>query len=503
MIDEAKLGTELLAVAGEKLAVYHAGQHADLKPARHLDEIIVPALEAVERGEIRRLAIALPPGHAKSTVGSKSFPAFYLGRHPNRSVINVTHTAELSTDFGRAVLCLVGSELHRAVFPDCRLSEDSAASTRFSTTRGGAYFAVGLGGAITGRRAHLIVIDDPFKDRADALSPANRKAVREAYSSVIYPRLMPGGAIVLIQTRWHEDDLLGWLLREHAADGWKLISMPAIAETDEGWRKTGEALWPEAFPVESLERTRKAIGEVAWVSLYQQRPAAAEGAVFRRDWWRFFNETPASFDRIVMSADTAFKAGTESDYSVVTVWGETKTGYYLLHVLRQRLEFPELKRMLVALAGEWHPNAILIEDRASGQSLIQELQRETALPVLPVPVDRDKVTRAQAVTPMVEAGRVFVPASAPWLSDYLDELSSFPAAPHDDQVDSTTMALAYLRGRPQPFDLEAYAAAEIRAPSGAADLADRELLRELKEEAEEIERELKAAGLMDEWDEDE
>lgn len=456
MIDEAKLSSELLAVAGEKLAVYHAGQHADLKPARHLDEVIVPALEAVERGEIRRLAIALPPGHAKSTVGSKSFPAFYLGRHPSRSVISVSHTAELSTDFGRAVLALVGSELHRAVFPECRLSQDSAASTRFSTTRGGAYFAVGLGGAITGRRAHLIVIDDPFKDRADALSPANRKAVREAYSSVIYPRLMPGGAIVLIQTRWHEADLLGWLLSEHLADGWRLISMPAIAEMDEGWRKTGEALWPEAFPVETLERTRKAIGEVAWVSLYQQRPASAEGAVFRRDWWRFFNDTPASLDRIIMSADTAFKAGTESDYSVVTVWAEAKSGYFLLHVLRQRLEFPELKRALVALAGEWHPNAILIEDRASGQSLIQELQRETSLAVLPISVDRDKVTRAQAVTPMVEAGKVFLPASASWLPEYLDELSSFPMAKHDDLVDSTTMALNWMRAPREPAIITYY-----------------------------------------------
>jgi predicted phage terminase large subunit-like protein len=456
VIDEEVLGAELLSVARENLAVYHAGQHAGLKPARHLDEIVIPALEAVERGKIKRLAIALPPGHAKSTVGSKSLPAFYLGRYPNRSVISVSHTAELSTDFGRAVLGLVGNELHRAVFPECRLSEDSAASTRFATTRGGAYFAVGLGGAITGRRAHLIVIDDPFKDRADALSPAIRKAVREAYSSVIYPRLMPGGAIVLIQTRWHEDDLLGWLLREHLADGWQLISMPAIAETDEGWRKTGEALWPEAFPVETLERTRKAIGEVAWVSLYQQRPASAEGAIFRRDWWRFYVDIPQSFDRIVMSADTAFKAGTESDYSVVTVWGETKTGFYLLHVLRERLEFPELKRTLVALASEWRPNSILIEDRASGQSLIQELQRETSLAALPISVDRDKVTRAQAVTPLIEAGKVFLPVAAPWIADYLDELSSFPAAPHDDLVDSTTMALNWMRSPGEPAIIAYY-----------------------------------------------
>lgn len=444
MIDEEKLAADLLAVARENLSVYHAGQHAELIRARHLDEIVVPALEAVERGEIKRLAIALPPGHAKSTVGSKSFPAFYLGRHPNRSVISVSHTAELSTDFGRATLGLVRSELHQAVFPDCRLSEDSTAATRFSTTCGGTYFAVGLGGAITGRRAHLVVIDDPFKDRADAMSAANRKAVREAYSSVIYPRLMPGGAIVLIQTRWHEDDLLGWLLREHASDGWHLISMPAIAESDEGWRKSGEALWPEAFPVKTLQAIRSAVGEIAWVSLYQQRPAAVEGTIFKRNKWRYFREPSPRFDAVVLSLDTAFKAGSSNDYSVATVWGEANRGYYLLDLWRGRVEFPELQTITEALSAKWHPRIVLVEDRASGQSLIQTLQRETKLPVMPVRIDRDKETRAHAVTPLVEAGRVFLREDAPWLADFLDEATSFPTAPHDDVVDSTTQALNYM-----------------------------------------------------------
>jgi predicted phage terminase large subunit-like protein len=456
MIDEATLGAELLTIARERLGVYHAGQHAGLKPARHLDEILIPALEAVERGEIKRLAVAMPPGHAKSSVGTLSFPSWYLGRHPDRQVISVSHTAELATDFGRKVLNLVDRDLFRALFPGFQLTGDTGSASRFTTKKGGAYFAVGLGGAITGRRAHLVVIDDPFKDRADAMSPGIRKAVKEAYSSTIYPRLMPEGAIVLISTRWHEDDLIGWLTREHAEDGWRVISMPAIAEEDEGWRKVGEPLWPQMFPVETLRRTRAAIGEAAWVSLYQQRPAAAEGAVFRRDWWRSYTDVPQSFDRIVMSADTAFKAGTEADYSVVTVWGETKTGCYLLTVWRGRAEFPELKRQVIALAAAWSPTSLLVEDRASGQSLVQELQRETSLPVLPVSVDKDKVTRAQAITPLIEAGRVFLPASAPWLGDYLDELSSFPAAQHDDQVDSTTMALNWMREGPEPAIVEYY-----------------------------------------------
>jgi predicted phage terminase large subunit-like protein len=473
VIDEGRLGVELLAVARRSLAVYHAGQHAGLRAARHLDQIIIPALEAVERGEIKRLAIALPPGHAKSSVGTLSFPSWYLGRHPDRQAISVSHTAELSTDFGRKVLGLVGSGLYRAVFPGFQLSGDTGSASRFTTTRGGAYFAVGLGGAITGRRAHLVVIDDPFKDRADAMSPAIRKAVKEAYSSTIYPRLMPDGAIVLISTRWHEDDLVGWLTQEHAADGWHLISMPALAESDEGWRKVGEPLWPEMFPLKTLGSIRAAIGEAAWVSLYQQRPAAAEGAIFRRDWWRSYSDVPHDFDRIVMSADTAFKAGSEADFSVVTVWGETKTGHYLLTVWRKRAEFPELKREVISLATAWSPTALLVEDRASGQSLIQELQRETRLPVVPVSVDRDKVTRAQAVTPMIEAGRVFLPASAPWLPDYLDELSSFPAAPHDDQVDSTTMALNWMRSPGEPAIITYYRQLveerRLAAESGARD----------------------------------
>jgi predicted phage terminase large subunit-like protein len=455
-MNQSALQSGLLAAARDYLAVYHSGVWPGLVPARHL-EILIGELEAVERGEVKRLAVAMPPGHAKSTVGTLSFPSWFLGRHPNRQVISVSHTAELATDFGRKVLGLVGSDLFRAAFPAFQLAGDAGSASRFTTRKGGAYYAVGLGGAITGRRANLIVIDDPFKDRADAMSPAIRKAVKEAYTSTIYPRLMPQGAIVLISTRWHEDDLIGWLTREHRDDDWRLISMPAIAESDEGWRRPGEALWPEAFPIPELERMRRAIGEAAWVSLYQQRPAAAEGAVFKRDWWRTYLEPPAAFERVVFSADTAFSAAETADYSVITVWGETKTAFYLLHLLRSRLEFPELKRALAGLASQWRPNTVLVENRASGQSLIQELQRETSFPVLAVDVSKDKITRANAVTPMVEAGRVYVPESAPWVGSYLDELSSFPAAQHDDQVDSTTMALDYLGRRTSEFDLAEYA----------------------------------------------
>jgi predicted phage terminase large subunit-like protein len=303
---------------------------------------------------------------------------------------------------------------------------------------------VGRGGAITGRGADLLVIDDPIKDADEARSDLVRKGLHDWYSHVAYTRLQPMAAIVLIQTRWHEDDLAGWLLREHGAEQWEVVSFPAVAETDEVFRRAGEALWPEKFPLERLTRIRAAIGGAAWASLYQQRPSAAEGAIFRRDWWQRFRERPR-FRCIVQSWDTAFKNGLENDFSVCSTWGAAQDGYYLLHVWRGKVEFPDLKRQVISLAAEWKPHTIIIEDKTSGQSLIQELRFGTALRLRPIKADRDKIARAQAITPLIEAGRVFLPESAPWLDCYIDEMAAFPSGVHDDAVDSTTQALNFLR----------------------------------------------------------
>jgi len=314
---------------------------------------------------------------------------------------------------------------------------------RFNLTAGGCYYAVGRGGPITGRGAHLLIIDDPIKDREEAQSETLRRNLHEWYSSVAYTRLQPGAAIVLVQTRWHEDDLAGWLLREHAEEDWEVVSFPAIAERNESFRREGEALWPDKFPLPLLEQIRQAVGSSIWAALYQQRPAAAEGAMFKRDWWQRYSVAPQS-SRVIQSWDTAFKSGRENDYSVCTTWAQASSGYFLLSLWRGRVEFPELKKRLVDLATEWNANAILVEDAASGQSLIQEL-RTTAVPILPIKADSDKLSRAAAVTPLLEAGKVFLPESAPWLNDYLDELAAFPTGAHDDSVDSTTQALNYLR----------------------------------------------------------
>jgi predicted phage terminase large subunit-like protein len=227
-----------------------------------------------------------------------------------------------------------------------------------------------------------------------------------------------------------------------------------VAEKDEGWRSEGDALWAAKFPTETLDRIREAIGSSAWASLYQQHPVAEEGAIFKRDWFRTFREPPAC-RRLILSMDTAFKTGQSSDYSVIAVIGETTTGYFLLHLSRGRWEFPELKRQAIALGEIWSPHYVLIEDAASGQSLIQSLKAETRLPILPVKPMGDKVARASAVSPLAESGRVFIPESAPWLTDFVDEVSAFPAAPHDDQVDALTQGLNYLRGEGyQPIEFQ-------------------------------------------------
>ena len=409
---------------------------SDYQLARH-HRVLIEKLEQVERGAIKRLMVFMPPRHGKSLTSSCIFPAWFLGRNPRRSVIAASYGAELAEDFGRRVRNFMSDPLHAAIFPECRLAADSAAQRRFDTTAGGSYYAVGRGGAVTGRGADLLLLDDLLKDSEEARSETIRRSMHDWFAHVAYTRLAPGGALVLIQTRWHEDDLPGRLLREHADENWEVINMPTIAETDDEFREAGEALWPEKFPLELLQAIRGAIGGAAWNSLYRQQPSAAEGAVFRRNWWRFYREQPAC-RRVIQSWDTAFKLGAENDYSVCTVWGVTDGGYYLLWLWRERVEFPELKRRMAWLAEQWKPSQILVEDRASGQSLIQELRHSTRLPITAVKVDTDKMSRAQSVTPLVEAGKVFLPESAPWLSDFIDELAAFPKGTHDDCVDSTT-----------------------------------------------------------------
>lgn len=271
----------ILDRARSDLSAYAAALYRRFELPSHLREL-VGVLEAVERGEMDRVIVCMPPRHGKSLITSQLFPSWYLGKNPDKSIIAASYGQELASDFGRRVRNFASEKLHRSIFPECKIADDSDSVHRFHTTVGGAYYAVGAGGPITGRGADLLLIDDPIKSREDANSPAFRRSLQAWYESVAYPRLEPGGAIVLIQTRWHQDDLAGWLLHEHVSEGWKLINFPAIAETTEDWRTEGQALWPERFPLETLARIREAIGTASWISLYQQRPAPEEGAIFKK-----------------------------------------------------------------------------------------------------------------------------------------------------------------------------------------------------------------------------
>lgn len=413
------------------------------------------ALESIERGELKRLIVLMPPRHGKSELISLRFPCWYLARHPEDYIVQAGYAESIALTHSRQARDIFISPEMIRLFPNIRhrperpgqevIIPERQAAHEWGTKQGGSYYAVGIGGGLTGRGFNIGIIDDPVKDEEEAASLTIRDKVWDWYQKVFRTRAEPGAAIIVVMTRWHQGDLVGRLLQQaqedSASDQWKILHFPAIQD--------GQALWPERYPIEVLKKIRSSIGGRAFESLYQGNPTVAEGQIIKREWWKYFREPP-QFERTIQSWDTAFKDKTQNDYSVCTVWGEAQNGYYLLGVWRERVEFPELKRVAVALYERDIPNVVLVEDKASGQSLIQEIQRNTKIPVLPFKVDSNKVARANSVTPLIEAGKVFLPENAPWLFDYIEELSAFPNAEHDDQVDSTTQALSFMRGEPEP-----------------------------------------------------
>ena len=415
------------------------------------------ALESMERGELKRLMVLMPPRHGKSELISLRFPCWYLARHPEDYIVQAGYAESIALTHSRQARDIfISAEMGR-LFPDIRhrperpgqevIIPERQAAHEWGTKQGGSYYAVGIGGGLTGRGFNIGIIDDPVKDEEEAASQTIRDKVWDWYQKVFRTRAEPNAAIIVVMTRWHQDDLVGRLLRQAKedpnADQWKVLKFSAIIE--------GQALWSERYPIDVLKKIQSSIGGRAFESLYQCNPTAAEGQIIKREWWKYFREPP-QFERTIHSWDTAFKDKTLNDYSVCSVWGEAQNGYYLLDMWRDKVEFPELKRVAVALYERDIPNLVLVEDKASGQSLIQELQRNTKIPILPVKVDINKVARANSVTPLIEAGRVFLPENAPWLFDYIEELSAFPNAEHDDQVDSTTQALSFMRGGGEPSE---------------------------------------------------
>lgn len=422
-----------LVFARESLAAYAIANQADYQVAPH-HRLIARKLEAVERGEIKRLMIFMPPRHGKSRLASEFFPAWFLGRNPGRQVIACTYAQELADDFGRKVRNQLRDPLHHAIFPACGLREDSKSARRFHTRGGGVYMAVGAGGPITGRGADVLLIDDPIKGSEEADSDTHRRKLKDWYASVAYTRLMPGGAVVVIQTRWHEDDLAGWLLREHAHEGWEVLSLPALSDE-------GAPLWPEAFPLERLQAIKRAVGSRVWEALYQQRPSPAEGGMLRRNWWRYYRQAPSKFDEIIQSWDATFKDTKASDYVVGQVWGRVGADKYLLDQVRARMDFPATLQAVRAMSAKWpQARAKLVEDKANGPAMIASLKREVS-GLIPVEPQGSKEARASAVSPDIEAGNVYLPEGAPWVQDFVEECAAFPNGTNDDQVDAMTQAL--------------------------------------------------------------
>jgi len=397
----------------------------------------------------------MPPRHGKSEIISLRFPCWYLAKHPEDYIVQAGYAESIALTHSRQARDIFISPEMGRLFPyiyhrperpgqEIIIPERQAAH-EWGTKQGGSYYAVGIGGGLTGRGFNIGIIDDPVKDEEEASSAVYRDKVWDWYQKVFRTRAEPNAAIIIVMTRWHQDDLVGRLLKQaqedSSSDQWKVLHFKAI--TDD------KALWPERYSIMALEKIRSSIGGRAFTALYQGDPTVAEGQIIKREWWKYYKERP-NFLRIIHSWDTAFKSKTQNDYSVCTIWGEARNGFYLLDIWRAKVEFPELKRAAIALDARDIPSAVAVEDKASGQSLIQELQRDTNIPVLPFKVDSDKVARAYAVTPLIEAGRVYLPENAPWLFDYIEELSAFPNGEYDDQVDSTTQALSFMRGPVEP-----------------------------------------------------
>jgi predicted phage terminase large subunit-like protein len=415
---------------------------------------IVTAVESWQATECRCLTVADDHTFIADDVVVKNtyhvserFPAWFLGRNPEQRVILASYGADLAEGSSRKVRNMLLDE--RWPFAGVAVASDSAAVNKWATSRRGEVIAAGVGGAMTGFGADLLIIDDPVKGRAEADSETYRESTWDWYTEVARTRLMPGGRIVLCQTRWHEDDLAGRILAR--GGGWTVLNLPAVAGADDPLgRAPGEALWPAWFDTAELEALKTDLtneqGARGWHALYQQSPTADEGGMFKRAWFsrRWMADALPTMTYTVLVVDSAFKTGVHNDPSSIHLWGTDGIDYYVLDEWHGRWEFPELKRNIVAAAMARKPNLVLIEDTASGQVAIQELRRETGLPIVAHKVTAPKEARAQAVAPICEAGKVVLPSGAPWAPAWVDEHAAFPTGRHDDRVDNTSAALARL-----------------------------------------------------------
>ena len=410
--------------------------------------------EEIAQGKRKRVIVNIAPRHGKSELISYLAPAWYLGNHPAKKVIMASHTADLAVNFGRRVRNLVGSDPYKDIFPDISLQADSKSASRWGTNFNGEYFAIGVGGALAGRGADLFIIDDPHSEqdaklgKGDVFLPA-----WEWFQSGPLQRLMPGGAIIVVMTRWSKLDLTGQIvnqmIKNDDVDDWEIVEFPAILED-----KRGEEvpLWPEFWPIEELQARRAALDVRYWNAQYLQNPTSEEGALIKREWWEIWEEEePPACEFIIMTLDAAQEANNRADYNALTTWGvffNEETNNYniiLLNAIKERLEFPELKELCIDEYKEQEPDAFIVEKKSNGAALYQEFRR------MGIPVGeftpgkgQDKISRVNAVSDLFSSGIVWAPDRR-WAREVIEECNDFPAGANDDLVDATTLALARFR----------------------------------------------------------
>jgi len=421
--------------------------------------VLAKKFEDIASGKIKRLAISLPPRHTKSEFGSFLFPSWFLGKFPNKKVMQASNTGELAVGFGRKVRNLVMGEQYAEVFPDVTLRQDSKAAGRWSTNKDGEYFAIGVGGTMTGRGADLVIIDDPHTEQEAALAahdPSVYDKSYEWYTSGPRQRLQPNGAIIIIATRWSERDLIGRVIQDSVERGrpdeWDVVELPAIMPS-------GNSLWPEFWPLDQLEALKEELSPAKWNAQYQQQPTGEEGAIIKREWWNIWTkEDPPRCEFIIQAWDTAFTKNERSDFSACTTWGifymnedSNDTHMILLDSFQKRMEFPELKEKARSHYLEWEPDDCIIEAKAAGASLIQELNQQADLFVRGYTPSRgtrqqsnDKISRMNTVAPIFQSGKVWAPDTR-WARELIDQMAAFPNAAHDDLADTAVMAVTRFR----------------------------------------------------------
>ena len=412
------------------------------------------AFERVAEGKTKRLIINMPPRHTKSEFASYLLPSWFLGKFPNKKVIQTSHTAELAVGFGRKVRNLVDQDVYKEIFPTVGLQADSKAAGRWATNKGGEYFAIGVGGAVTGKGADILIIDDPHSEQEAAQAETNPEIydkTYEWYTSGPRQRLQPGGAIIIVMTRWSKKDLTGQVIKaasQRSGEEWEVIEFPALLPS-------GRPLWPQFWPKVELEALQKELPHAKWMAQYQQNPTSETSAIVKREWWKTWEDDEApQCEFTVMSWDTAFEKNNRADYSAMTYWGVfykdddngiRQANIILLNAFRERMEFPKLKQVALDEYKECKPDSIIIEKKASGAPLIYEM-RAMGIPVQEFTPSKgnDKIARLNAVADIFASGRVWAP-NTHWAEEVIEEVASFPAGDHDDYVDSVSLALMRFR----------------------------------------------------------